>query len=467
MRIHFLGAAGEVTGSCYVVETAAARVMVDFGLHQGEKIAEEHNRRLPPFDLAALDAVVLTHAHVDHIGRVPMLAAAGFHRAITATPATRDLCGVLLRDSVRLQAADAERAKRRGVPNGEPLYTEAHVEAVLPRIRTVEYGESREVTPGITIRMFDSGHMLGSASVVMSVREHARPVRTIVFSGDVGPRGVPLLNDPSPPAPENGHAVDLAILESTYGDRDHRSLAATVEELTTICQEAAWGKEKMFVPAFAVGRAQLVIYYLGQILATGRLPAFPVFLDSPMAITAMGLYHDYARQLDAAMRGADGHATSALEFPGLHLCDTIDESKRINGLSGPLAVIAGSGMCNGGRILHHLHQNLWRKDARVIITGYQGEGTLGRRLVTGAPTVRIFGEEMPVRARVHTLGGLSAHAGQTELVEWAAAVAAKGPAARWVLTHGEDKPRRALADKLRDRLGVTAQMPVYGDVIEL
>lgn len=460
MKLHVLGAAGEVTGSCYILEAGRTRVMIDFGLHQGEREADEHNRRMPP-GLDRLDAVVLTHAHVDHIGRTPMLVSAGFRGPVFCTPATRDLCGIMLRDSARLQADDARRDARRGQPVQPALYEEEHVETFLRMIRSAGYESDTHVAPGVRVRFVDSGHMLGSASLAVMVEEPGRPARRIVFSGDIGPRGVPLLRDPVPPSWPGGERPDLVVMESTYGDRDHRALDATVQELREICADGAWERRKMLMPAFAVGRAQLLIYYLGKVMESGKSPRFPVYLDSPMAIEGMKLYRRYAGLLDA------GEGANGLAYPELHLCETGDESRAINDAEGPLAVIAGSGMCNGGRILHHLRHNVWRKDTHVIIAGYQAAGTLGRRLVTGATEVRIFGESVPVRAKVHTLGGLSAHAGQTELVGWAEQVVGPSARARVVLTHGEDAQRHALGAKLRERLGIECVLPAYADTIEV
>jgi metallo-beta-lactamase family protein len=319
------------------------------------------------------------------------------------------------------------------------------------------------VTEDVTVVFHEAGHILGSASVEMRVREGGKE-KVVVFSGDIGPRGVPLMNDPEPPRPEGG--ADVVILESTYGDRDHRPLDATEEELREIMKEAVWSKEKVLVPAFAVGRAQLALYYLGRLMDGGRVPKFPVYLDSPMAIEALGLYERYARELDETMRRRGGGG-SALDFSSLRMSATAEESRRINEMSGPLVVIAGSGMCTGGRIVHHLRHNLWKKDVRVLIVGYQAERSLGRQLVRGAEKVRIFGDEVPVRAKVSTVGGLSAHAGQTELAEWGEAVCGGGKKPMLVLTHGEDPQRRALAGVMKARTGLEARLPRYGEEVEV
>jgi len=457
MRVTFHGAAGEVTGSCYSVETDNTRVLVDFGFFQGAKGDDERNRALPKVDFGGLDAVLLTHAHLDHAGRLPLLPGTGFKGPIVCTPATRDLSEILLLDSARLQEADAKRAERRGGPPEPALYSTANVLQVLSQFSGLEYGQERRIGPDLTVRYIDSGHILGSASIEITAAESGRTKR-VVFSGDVGPRGVPLMNDPVLPTP----GADLVVLESTYGDRDHRPLDATLDEAEEIVRGAIWEKQKVLVPSFAIGRAQLVIYYLSQLMATGRVPMFPVYLDSPMAIQAMALYKRHLTLLDEHAR-ARVRGRFALEPRELRCLETAEDSKALNTTEGASVIIAGSGMCEGGRIVHHLRNSLWRKDVHVLIVGYQATGTLGRRLVDGAAEVRIFGDTIPVRAQVHTLGGLSAHAGQTELLEWG--IAAKG--AQYALTHGEASPRNSLGGLLRQHTKRQVLTPALGDVIQL
>ncbi len=476
MKLTTFGAAGEVTGSCYLVETARAKVLVDFGLHQGTHEERGRNLRLPPIDFSALDAVVLTHAHIDHAGRLPLLANTAFRGEIYCTPPTRDFCDILLRDSARLQEADAQRQTfrnaRRGGPPIRPLYTEAEIDAVMPRFRTRPYEEAFEVAPGVTIRFSDAGHMLGSASVDMRLEDRAAngdsQVRTIIFSGDLGPTGIPLLRDPVAPVPEPGREVDVVVMESTYGDRDHRSLDDTMEETAGVVREAIWARQKVLVPSFAVGRAQLMVHVLATLVRDGRTPRFPVYLDSPMAISATQLYRKYLSQLDEIARSHTGGLS--LDLADLRVSESAEESRRLNDIEGAAVVIAGSGMCNGGRILHHFKHNIWKRDVQILITGYQGRGTLGRELVEGAKFVKIFGERIAVRAKVHTLGGLSAHAGRSGLVEWAANFRPreKGrPAPRFVLTHGERTPRTALRTTLRQALAFDSECPEWGWSMDL
>jgi len=463
MRVTLCGAAGEVTGSGYLVETDDARVLVDFGMFQGRRATDAVNRDLGPVDPKAIDTVVLTHAHLDHSGRLPLLAAGGFRGRIHTTSASRDFAQLILRDSAAIQEGDAERftriARRAGRPPVEPLYTERDVERVRPLVKLLDYEERREVAPGIHVRLFDAGHILGSASVEMRVREKGRD-RTVVFSGDVGPKGMPFLRDPVPPP-----GADLVFLESTYGDREHRSLDATVAELHEILARAVRDKAIVLIPSFAIGRAQQVLFHIAEMLRTDDLPDFPIFLDSPMAIHATELYGRHQDLFDEQAKSLIRHGQLREDLKHLRFLATPQESRRLNRLEGPAVVVAGSGMCNGGRILHHLKHHLWQEETVLVFVGYQAEGTLGHRLVAGATHVRIYGERVRVAAQVHTLGGFSAHAGQRELLEWAAPVMPSGP--RVVLTHGEVGPRRTLAAAIRERFGRDPECPSKGDVIRL
>lgn len=484
MKLSFFGAAGEVTGSCTLLETRSARVLIDFGLHQGDRSSEARNRRPPPIDAPGLDAVVLTHAHIDHAGRMPMLPGLGGGAVrVWATPATCDLCGIMLRDSAHLQEADAERDARHyerdvararlraSAADGErspaepepplpPLYTQADVEAFLPMLAPLAFHQAKEIAPGVTLRLTPAGHILGSASAELTVREPGAQEKRVVFSGDLGPRGLPLLAD----AERLEHA-DVVVLESTYGDRDHRPLSATLEEFEKIISDAAWEKEKVLIPAFAVGRSQQIMFHLAELGMRGRLPRFPVWLDSPMGIAATALYAKHEAELEASCMPVLAHARRPGSVPEFRFARTGDESRALNGLEGAAVIIAASGMCSGGRILHHLRHNLWRRGVHVVIAGYQPAGSLGRRLVDRAPTVRIFGETIPVRADIHTLGGFSAHAGQTDLLWWAESVLGGRP--RLILNHGEDGPRAALAAKIKERWGTPATLPQYGETVEL
>jgi metallo-beta-lactamase family protein len=463
MKITLYGAAGDVTGSAYHVQTARANVLVDCGLYQGTQMTDRKNRLPRGLDVGALDAVVLTHGHLDHVGRLPILAKHGFRGPVMATDATVEMAALVLRDSAKVQAHDLIRTNRKleraGKPAADPLYTLEDVESILEQFRPAAYDRPIEVAEGIGLRFVEAGHMLGSASVVLSAEEGGSR-HTVVFSGDIGPWGAPLLRDPAPPA-----EADLVFMESTYGDRDHRSLDETVREFEEIILRALPRKGKILVPTFAIGRTQQILFHLGMAIRERRLPKFPIYLDSPMAVEATRIYLNHQELMDEEMKAIQRVRPLREDLDTVRPTATPEESQAINSAPGPCLIMAGSGMCNGGRILHHLKYNLWRPDTSVLIVGFQAAGTLGRRLVERAPMVRIFGEPIAVRAGVHTLGGFSAHAGQTDLLRWFSAMAASRP--RVVLCHGEDKARRALDAKLRERHGVTTVIPALGESVSL
>lgn len=463
MRLSFFGAAGEVTGSCYLVETDRARVLVDCGLHQGGAQAERRNRRFPPLHPERLDAVVLTHAHLDHCGRLPLLVRYGSRAPIYCTPATDHLTGIILQDSAHIQESDAERTNRRRARQGKsfvtPLYTKAEVLPVLNLIRHVPYDIPRQIAPGISIRFVDAGHILGSASVEMSIRE-AGQERILAFSGDIGEVGTPLLRDPVP-----FERADILILESTYGDRDHRPRDASVAELLSVFESAVRSGGKVLIPSFAVGRTQTLIYHLAELSRAGKLAGVSVYIDSPMAIETTALYRRHRESFDEDAWRLINSGQTPLQFPALHFTRTGEESARLNALDGGVIIIAGAGMCTGGRILHHLKHNVWKPQTHVVFVGYQAHGTLGRALVDGAALVRIMGEPIAVKAVIHTVNGFSAHAGQTGLINWAGAI--KNDKPRVFITHGEEPARAALGRKLAEHFGWAPEYPTWGASVEL
>jgi len=462
-RIAFYGAAGEVTGSAYLVETARARVLVDFGLFQGFERKQELNRVPDGLDPARLDAVVVTHAHLDHVGRLPLLVKAGYKGPVYCTPVTIELAELVLRDSAKVQAQDIERINRKRMradePPVEPLYTAADVDRLMPLFRPVEYEQTVEVARGIRARFVEAGHILGSASIQLQF-DTGNGMHCAVFSGDLGPRGAPILKDA-----EGFHRADTVVLESTYGDRDHKPIADTVAEFEQIVADVVGRRGKMLVPTFAVGRAQLLLYLLALMFRHKTVPKFPIYVDSPMAIEATKIYFKHIELFDDDFQAIQRERPLAQDLDTVVPVATADESKALNECTGPCLIMAGSGMCTGGRILHHLKQNLWRPETSVIIVGYQADGTLGRLLVERVPHVTIFGEKIAVKAKIHTLGGFSAHAGQTDLVRWFDQLAHVRP--DLILTHGEPGARDTLASLLEQRHGIRARKPAFGEVLEL
>jgi metallo-beta-lactamase family protein len=463
MHIRLCGAAGEVTGSAYLVETSQAKVLVDFGMFQGGQLADVHNRQNDWLHTGEIDAVVLTHGHLDHVGRMPLLARHGYTGPIYATASTVEVSRLILLDSAGLQEADTvrrnQKRQRAGKPPEEPLYVTEDVERLMKLFQPLEYSERRQIAPGISIRMEDAGHILGSASVEMTI-EDAGQKRVVVFSGDIGVKNTPLLRDPT-----YFSQADLVVMESTYGDRDHRPVNQTLDEFREILQAAQRMNEKVLIPAFAIGRTQSILYYLAGMYRAGELKKMPVYIDSPMAIKATEIYGRHPGVMDDETKALNAVKQLEKDLSEVRYTVTREESMRINDSKGACIIIAGSGMCNGGRILHHFKHNLWRENVRVVIVGFQGHETLGGSLVHGAKFVRIHGERIIVRAHVHTLGGFSAHAGRTELLEWMGALAPCKP--RVVLTHGEPSPRKSLGEEIQRRFGLSVTYPLLGDRVEI
>src|SRR5690606_26647698 len=413
MELRFLGAAGGVTGSCYVLRTSRHTLLLECGQIQGRRADEERNRLPFPIPTNEIDAVVLSHAHIDHSGRLPLLRREGYRGPIYTHSASRALCEIMLRDSAYLHEKDAEwenqKRRRKGLPPITPLYTQSDAEAVMSQFRGIEYGERRQILPGIEIRLSDAGHILGSAVVELWVED--RGVRKkIVFSGDLGYADTPVMNDPT-----TIESADLVLLESTYGDRNHRPFPATLAELESIFKAAADDGGNVLIPAFAVGRTQDLLYLMAEHYAEWRLDRWRVVLDSPMGIGATGIYSQYRHLYRVELFQHGRHWPT---LPNFEAAATSEDSRRLNDIPSGLIIIAGSGMCNGGRIRHHLKHNLWRPECHVLIVGYQAEGTLGRRLVDGAEYVKLWQEAIRVNAKIHTVGGLSAHADQAGLVDW-------------------------------------------------
>jgi metallo-beta-lactamase family protein len=464
MKITPYGAAGgEVTGSAYLVETDSAKVLIDCGLCQGGKEAGARNRAPLGYNVAELGAVVLTHGHLDHTGRLPLLAKAGYRGPVYATPATIEMTGLILRDSAKIQSQDIERQNRKRERAGEsplePLYSPAEAEQVLLQLQPAPLQESFGIAPGIRARMIEAGHMLGSVSIQLAVQEGGRE-RLVVFSGDLGPQDAPILKDA-----ETFQKADAVFLESTYGDRDHRPFRETAIEFFEIIKQAVAAGGKILVPTFAVGRAQLLTMLLAYAFRNGLLKPFPVFLDSPMAIEAWKIYEHHVELFDEEMLKFIHEGSVQQDLATMKPSVTAEDSKKINDIIGTCLVMAGAGMCTAGRILHHFKQNLWKPETHVVIVGWQAYDSLGRRLVEGVKMVKIFGEKIAVRAHIHTLGGFSAHAGQTDLLKWFEPLAGVRPLV--FLTHGEDGPRRELAKQIQQRYGLKPLLPGLREVLEV
>ena len=472
IQIIFRGAAGEVTGSCYEIEAAGRRFLVDCGMVQGDRDADRRNLAALSRADAKLDFVVLTHAHIDHSGLLPRLVKLGFHGPIFATPATADLCTVMLPDSAHIQEKDAEWARdrtgnkrggRRGVdPAHDPseaLYTMDDAERTLRQFETVPYATTFSPAPGITACFRDAGHILGSAIVELFIDEGGRRFK-IVCSGDLGQPGRPVLADPAPI-----EEADALLVESTYGNRMHRTLAQTYDELAAVLTTTL-PRGNVIVPAFAVGRTQEVLHVLADLVRANRAPPLSVFVDSPLATKATAITARYASILDRESRDLAAWQAKHPQRMRVSFTETVQDSMAINTIRSGAVIVAASGMCEAGRVRHHLRHNLPRESTAIVFTGFQANGTLGRALVDGARSVRLFREDVPVRASIHTIGGLSAHADQGALLGWLGQFRHKP--ARTFVVHGERSVAEGFAGLVGERLGFPAvRVPALGERVVL
>jgi metallo-beta-lactamase family protein len=463
MKLSFHGADRGVTGSCHMIDVGGCRVLIDCGLFQGSRELHEENADAFGFEPGKVDFVLLTHAHLDHCGRLPLLVKRGFRGEIITTSASRELVRLVLLDAAHLQEEEARHraraASRRGDDEGKhaPLYSVLDALSSLDRFgRTAAYGEALELRPGLRATFLDAGHILGSASILIEAREEGR-VRRILYSGDLGNAGRPLLRPPVTPP-----AADIVVMETTYGDRLHRSAEASVEELYQAVDEAFTHGGNVIIPTFALERAQEILFFLRQGIERKRVsPSMQVFLDSPLAISATEIFerHPECYEPEVAALFKDGSDPFAL--PNLHLTRETAESMAINRFTGGALIMAGSGMCTGGRVRHHLQRNLSNPRASVIFVGFAARGTLARLIIDGAKRVRLFDEEIAVRARIHTINGFSAHADQRELSNWLGRI---GGVATTILVHGEENAMHAFAEQLRGR---HIEMPRLGEEIDL
>lgn len=461
MKLSFHGADRQVTGSCHLVEYAGRRILIDCGMYQGGRRLAEENSQDFGFDPASIDFMLLTHAHLDHCGRLPLLVQRGFKGEIITTSASRELARIVLLDSAQIQEEDAHHHSRRLARRGnggpvKPLYT------VLDALNTFElfrrnavYGEALMLYPGAYATFFDAGHILGSASIMIETEEQGER-RRVLFSGDIGNDGRPLLRAPVTP-----DGADAVVMETTYGDRVHRPLGSSVTELYDAINGALDRGGNVVIPTFALERAQELLFFLREGIEQERLPhSLPVYLDSPMAISATEVFRRHPEGYDDDVTELFRSGKDPFLLPGLHFTRETSESKALNSVTGGAVIMAGSGMATGGRVLYHLKHNLWRREASVILVGFAAEGTLARKLVDGEKSVRMFGEEIAVRAQIHTINGFSAHADSDELFSWHRAIQPD----RTFLVHGEED----VMHQFSKRLATTEiTMPVRGDVFEL
>ncbi|MEJ2482286.1 MAG: MBL fold metallo-hydrolase [Gemmatimonadota bacterium] len=467
MQLEFWGAAREVTGSMHLLRVGRKKVLVDCGLTQGRrKHAFERNRQLP-FDAAGIEAVILTHAHLDHAGNLPSLVRAGFRGKIFTTSATRDLCEHMLLDSAHIQKSDVRyvnrRRKRAGKRPFEPLYQVGDVRKTLSRFRAVEYHAWFTPFEGVRALFLDAGHILGSASVIVEATEGSR-TRRIAFSGDIGRKGLPILRDPEIP-----RDADYVVMESTYGDRLHEPADAAKQFLRECAASTAARRGVLLIPAFALGRTQEVVYRLNQLWEEGALPEMDVYVDSPLAVNVTEVFRRHPECWDREMieTSRSDRDGDALGFRRLTYVRDAEESKALNGRPGPMIIVSASGMCEGGRILHHLSNNLGKESTTVLFVGFQAENTLGRKILEGRNPVPILGAQIPVNARVERADSYSAHADRDELIAWAERAREQGDIQRYFLVHGEPRAAESLAVALQERGTADVQIPERGQRFEL
>jgi len=444
MKIQFFGAVRTTTGSMHVVEVNGSRILLDCGLFQGRrKEAFERNRNFP-IDPPTIDVCVLSHAHIDHSGNLPTLVSRGYKGPIYATPATRDLCEIMLADSAWLQVQDVKyvnrKRKRKGKKPFEPLYSPEDVPAVLEALRPHPYEQPVEIAPGVTLTFLDAGHILGSAFVQLDITEDGR-TRRLLFTGDIGRPDMPILQDPAAPVD-----VDLLITESTYGNRLHPTTEDIKAELAELCAGTMRKSSRLVIPSFSVGRTQQMLYFLNELSREGAIDGLPIYVDSPLSTKATNVHRRHPECFDDETAAFLYDGNDPFWFDGLQMVADVDDSKKLNATDGPLVIVSASGMCEGGRILHHLKHAIQNENNDILFVGYQAQHTLGRRIRDGADTIRIFGDEFEQRAGVHAINALSAHADRDEMARFIKPMAA-GLSHTWIV-HGEEEANEAMAENL-------------------
>lgn len=465
MKIQFWGATQTVTGSQHLISVNGSRILLECGLFQGRRRESYERNRNLPFDATTVDALILSHAHIDHSGNIPNLVRSGFRGPIYCTFATRDLCAAMLRDSAHILEENVaylnKKRARRGEPLLEPIYTRADAIASLKQFVSVGYNRPIPVAPGVTCTFLDAGHILGSAIISLEIEEQGKRIR-LLFTGDLGRRDLPILRDPAP-APE----ADVLIIESTYGDRLHPSPDSAEARLRDLIVQTCTDGGKVVIPAFAVGRTQEIVYALHRLHLAGQIPDVPIFVDSPLAVDVTEVFRLHPECYDEELQDfivRDRHP-DPFGFDRLRYIRNVEDSKALNDLEGPAVIISASGMCEHGRVLHHLKHTLWSPRNAVLIVSWQAPNTLGRRLVEGHKKVRILGEEVPVRARVEVINGYSAHADQADLLAWARPILHR--LRRIFVVHGDPKPASALAGGLEGAGAKWVAVPSEGDTFEI
>ena len=458
VSVEFLGAAQTVTGSCMVLTVNGKRFAVDCGLHQGNRAIEARNRESKLYAPSEIDFFLITHAHLDHTGLLPLMVKEGFKGQIYCTPPTADLLGLMLQDSAHIQEMEATYQSvlhsRKGKKGGEPLYTQEDVTNTLPFVQAVDYNHPFEPMPGVKVNYRDAGHILGSAFLEVEIAQDGDKPLRLIFSGDLGRPGALIVRDPEEPV-----SADYLFMESTYGDRNHKNEDRSLDELAEAIAYSYKNGQKVIIPAFALERTQEVLYCLNELSKAGKLPKdIPIYVDSPLAIKVTEVFKRYTRYMDENVQQVLKDVSS---FKGLNLrfTPTKEESQAINSDAGPGIIISASGMCNAGRVKHHLKHNLWKPGAAVVFVGYQAMGTPGRLLVDGATSLRLYGEDVLVKAKIFTIGGFSAHAGQSQLIDWVKKFA--DSKLQVVLIHGEEKAQTILKGLLEENLQVHVHIPQY------